>query len=184
MNKVTLAIAGLVGCMSLAHAGQVALSVGEPFIKARAKLYAEGWHADPGAHYATGEYMGLDRQLVQSGFAEVDYCSVGKSFCVLQYTKGETCLRLHIQGERIRSMKVEHWSNDCRERGPGEEANILPADVRYIAQWRNDCENFGQCKGSDRFLLKLKKKYAGDPVVMKVLNTYRNPVWSTDPPLP
>jgi hypothetical protein len=172
VNKITIAIAVLVGCTSLVRADPVALNVGEPFTKARAKLYADGWRADPLAHAATGEYMGLDRQLVQSGFSEVDYCSVGKSFCVLQYTKGETCLRLHTQGEQIRLMKVERWSDECREPGPSEEANMLSADVRYLAQWRNDCENFGQCKGADGFLLKLKKKYARDPVVMKALKSY------------
>ncbi len=176
MNNVTVAIAMLIGCAALARAEPAALNVGEPFIKARAKLYADGWRADSLAHAATGEYMGLDRQLVQSGFSEVDYCSVGKSFCVFQYTKGATCLRLHTKGEQIRSMRVERWSSDCRERGQSEKANILPADVRYLGQWRSDCENFGQCKGADGFLARLKKKYARDPVVMKVLTSYANPV--------
>lgn len=174
MNKGTIAIALLVGFTSLAQANPVALNVGEPFTKAREKLYVDGWRADPLAHVATGEYMGLDRQLVQSGYSEVDYCSVGKSFCVLQYTKGKECLRLHTQGEQIHLMKVERWSSDCRERGVSEAPNMLPADVRYIAQWRNDCENFGQCKGVDDYLLKLKKKYARDAAVMKVLRGYGN----------
>jgi hypothetical protein len=176
VNKGTIAIAVLVGFTSLAQAERVAIKVGEPFTKARTKIHAVGWRADPLAHAATGEYMGLDRQLVQSGYSEVDYCSVGKSFCVLQYTKGKACLRLHTQGEQIRSMKVERWSNDCRKPGVGEGANLLPADVRYIAQWRNDCENFGQCQGVDGFLYKVKKKYARDPAIMKVLRSYDNPV--------
>lgn len=176
MNKGAIAIAVLVGFTSLAQAEPVALNVGELFTKARETLYADGWRADPLAHLATGEYMGLDRQLVQRGYAEVDYCSVGESFCVLQYTKGKVCLRLHTQGEQIHSMKVERWSIDCREPGASEGENFLPGDVRYIAQWRNDCENFGQCKGVDGFLLTLKKKYARDPAVMKVLRLYDKPV--------
>lgn len=174
MNKGTVAIAVLVGFISLAQAEPVALNVGEPFTSARMKLHADGWRADPLAHAATGEYMGLDRQLVQSGYAEVDYCSVGKSSCVLQYTKGKACLRLHTQGEQIRSMKIERWSNDCREPGTRDEANVLPADVRYIVQWRDDCENFGQCQGVDDFLFKVRRKYAQDPAVMKVLRSYDN----------
>lgn len=176
MNSAVVAIAVLVGCTSFARAAPVALNVGEPFTEARAKLYADGWRADSLAHAATGEYMGLDRLLVQSGFPEVDYCSVGKSFCVLQYIKGEACLRLHTQGEQVRSMKVESWSNDCRERGQNGETNLLPGDARYLAQWRNDCENYGQCKGVDQFLVQLKKKYARDPVVMETLNSYEYPV--------
>jgi hypothetical protein len=64
--------------------------------------------------------MGLERQLMQRGYSEVDVRSLGLSFCILQYTKGKECL---------------------------------------------------QCKGSDRFLLKIKKKYAGDLAVTKVLNS-------------
>ena len=176
MNKITIAMSVIVAFTSLARAEPAALKVGEPFTKARAQLYADGWRADSLAHAATGEYMGLDRQLVQGGFSEVDYCSVGKSFCVFQYTKGEACLRLHTQGEQIRAMKIERWSHQCRERGRSEAAKMLPADVRYMAQWRNDCENFGQCKGADSFPLKLRKKYAHDPVVMKALTSYQNPV--------
>src|ERR1700712_3366836 len=103
MKRFAIAIAALVSFTSLARAELVTLDVeklvGEPFTKARMKLHTDGWRADPLAHAATGEYMGLDRQLVQSGYSEVDYCSVGKSFCVLQYTKGNACLRLHTEGE-------------------------------------------------------------------------------------
>jgi hypothetical protein len=176
VKKGMIAITLLAVLAALAEAQPIGLNVGEPFTKARAKLYVDGWRADPLAHVATGEYMGLDRQLVQSGYAEVDYCSAGKSYCVFQYTKGQECLRLRTQGEQIQAMKVERWSSECRERGINEEANLLPSDVRYIAQWRNDCENFGQCKGVDDFLLKLKKKYARDAAVMKVLRSYDNPV--------
>lgn len=176
MKKGTIAIALLFEFISLAQAQSVGLNVGDAFTKARVKLHADGWRADPQAHAATGEYAGLDRQLIQSGYSEVDYCSVGSSFCVLQYTKDKACLRLHTQGEEIRSMKVERWSDDCRERGANEGEHLLPADVRYIAQWRNDCENFEQCKGADAFLLKLKRTYARHPAIMKVLSSYDNPV--------
>jgi hypothetical protein len=179
MKSGVIAIAILVSFTSPAPAEPVTLDaeklVGEPFTKARAKLYAYGWRADPLVH-ATGDYVGLERQLVQRGYSEVDYCSVGKSYCVLQYTKGNACLRLHTEGEKIRSMKVEGWSNDCREKEASEEANLLPADVRYAAQWRSDCDNFGQCEGADGFLHKLKKKYARDPAIMKVLRSYDNTV--------
>jgi hypothetical protein len=180
MKKLAIAITVLVSFMSPALAELVTLDLekllGEPFTKVRAKLYADGWRPDPLAHAATGEYMGLDRQLVQSGYSEVDYCSVGKSFCVLQYTKDNACLRLHTQGEEIRTMKVHSWSSDCREQGANEGANLLPADVRYAAQWRGDCDNVEQCKGADGFLLKLKKKYARDPAILKVLRSYDDPV--------
>lgn len=171
MNRAMIAISVLLSFFQFAHAKQIALKVGEPFTTARAKLYADGWRADPLAHAASGDYMGLERQLMQSGYSEVDYCSLGLSFCVLQYTKGKTCLRLQTQGEQIRFMKVDRWSNECRDQGQDDVQNVLPAEVRYAIQWRSDCEHFGRCKGSDRFLLKIKKKYARDPAVTKVLNS-------------
>ncbi|EEF26806.1 conserved hypothetical protein [Ricinus communis] len=110
----------VLGFASMAKAKPIALHVGAPFTTARAKLYAAGWRADPAAHAATGDYDGVDRLLVHAGYFEVDYCSLGKTFCVLQYIRGNACLRLHTQGEEIRLMKVERWTDDCREKWPGE----------------------------------------------------------------
>lgn len=165
----------LAGFTSVALANSTVLQIGESFVKARARLTAAGWQADPGSHLSSGEYMGLDRLLIQSGYSEVDYCSVGKSFCILQYTKDGACLRVHTQGEQIRSMKVERWSSDCRDRGADEQGQQPPADVRYLIQWKRDCEKFGQCRGIDSYLLKLKKKYRQDHEIMTILNVYKSP---------
>lgn len=150
----------------------VELHTGEKFVKARTGLLAQGWRADPRAHASSGEYSGVDRQLIQAGFDEVDFCSMGKSLCVLQYVRGDACLRLHTQGEQIRAMKVVSWSSACREPEPGEDAQMLPADIRFLAQWHGDCENFGQCDGMGNYLIKLKKKYAHNPSAMKELRRY------------
>ena len=172
MNKIAVTFIVLIGYASFAQAHSAMPQVGEKFVHARTRLYAAGWRADPLSHASSDEYLGLDRLLIQSGYLEVDYCSVGKSFCTLQYLKGEACLRVHTQGEQIQAMKVEHWSNDCRERGAAERPDLPPADVRYLVQWKSDCENFGQCHGIDAYLRTVKKKYARDPEVMKVLNAY------------
>lgn len=175
MKPAAIGLAILFG-FAPAHANSTVLQIGESFIKARARLIAEGWRADPRSHLSSGDYMGLERLLVQSGYMEVDYCSVGKSFCVFQYVKGEACLRVNTQGEQIRWMRIERWSNECRERGADELEEVPPADVRYLAQWCGDCEKFGQCDGIDAFALKLRKKYRRDREVMKILNSYRSPV--------
>ena len=171
MIKIAITLTVLIGYASLAQAGSAMPEIGEKFVNARTRLHAAGWQEDPGSHASAGEYMGLDRLLVQSGYLEVDYCSVGQSFCILQYVKGKACLRVQTQGEQISEMKVERWSNACRERQADEQARVLPADVRYLAQWKRDCENFGQCHGINAYLRAAKKKYARDPEVMKVLNT-------------
>ncbi|WP_348694791.1 hypothetical protein [Duganella fentianensis] len=175
MKTIPIVIAMLVGFPSIALANSTVLQVRESFVKARVRLIAAGWHADPNAHLASGEYMGLDRILVQNGYPEIDYCSVDKSLCVLQYIKGDQCIRIHTQGEEIRSMKIEMWSNDCRDRGADEQGQKPPADVRYLAQWKNDCENYGQCRGINAYFLKLKKKYRRDHEIMTILNAEKLP---------
>lgn len=171
MNKTVVIIVTLLTTVSLAEAAPAALKAGESFARARRQLYAMGWRADPLAHLSSGEHTGLERQLVENGYLEVESCSEGRSFCILQYTKGEKCLRLQTQGEEIRLMKVDRWSNECRERGINEKENSPPADVRYLIQWRGDCELAGECDRTDHFLLTLKKKYAHDPVIMQILDS-------------
>lgn len=173
--KRVLGIVILTSFASLVQARPVVLNVGEPFIKARTKLYADGWRPDPLAHAASGKYVGTDRQLAHEGYFEVDYCSLGKTSCVFQYKKASMCLRLQTQGEDIPSMTIDHWSNDCREQGAGEEKNMLPADVRYLIQGRNDCDSWGQCDIKNGVLLKLKNKYAQEPAIMKVLSSLDDP---------
>jgi len=157
MRLTSPLMATMIGLASLAPASSNAQQIGESFVKARAHLFANGWQADPRSHLSSGDYMGVDRILVQSGYLEVDYCSVGKSFCTMQYIKDDACLRLQTQGEQIQTMKVEHWSNDCRERGAEEPEQALPADARYLRQWNNDCEQYGVCRGLNAYVLKLKK---------------------------
>ncbi|MGZ3183761.1 MAG: hypothetical protein ACXU8N_15095 [Telluria sp.] len=143
--------------------------VGEVFTIARVRLLAAGWAPDPGAHLASGEWMGLDRDLMEAGYPEVDFCSVDTAQCVLQYVKDSHCVRLQTRGEAISTMVVENWTSECRTMRPDEPATNPPADVRYLTQWRKDCEEFGHCRGMDRFLRNLKKKYAGDPVISRLL---------------
>lgn len=156
---------------ALVHAAPVTLKTGDSFIKARKQLYAAGWRADPMAHLSAGEYIGFERQLVEKGYTEVDSCSQGLSFCILQYVKGNACLRLQTQGEQIQLMKVDYWSSECRERSADEEQNALPADVRYLIQWRKDCELAEECRRTRRLALKLKKKYRPDPVILDILES-------------
>lgn len=176
MKSAAIGLAVLFGFAPATHANSAMLQIGESFVKAQARLMAEGWRADPRSHLSSGEYMGLDRLLVQSGYMEVDYCSVGKSFCALQYIRGEACLRVYTQGEQIRWMKIERWSNECRERGADELEQVPPAEVRYLVQWSSDCEKFGQCDGINAFALTLRKKYRRDREVMKILDSYKLPV--------
>jgi hypothetical protein len=124
-ERATIAVVVLLSLFPIAQSKPIALKVGEPFTAARMKLYADGWRADRFAHSANGDYMGLERQLMQRGYSEVEVCSLGLSFCILQYTKGKECLRLQTQGEQIRFMKVDRWSNECRDQGEDDGLSRL-----------------------------------------------------------
>lgn len=154
-----------------AQAESVPLQVGDPIQTAQAKLNVAGWSADPFAHAGTGEYMGTDRDLVQNGYWAVDYCSVGSVLCLHQFVKGKECLRVITRGEQIRFMQVQRWSNECRERGAGETSDPLPADVRYLLQWREECDNDKECIRAERFARSLEKKYAEDQGTRSVLTS-------------
>lgn len=162
----------LIACFAtMSRAAPVTLQSGESFTHARSRIYAAGWRADLRAHVAVGEYAGMDRRLIERGFDEVDYCSVGETFCVLQYTRGKSCLRLQTQGEQIEAMKVVSWSAECRERASDEPLDVLPGEVRFALQRREDCETFGDCDGLESSLRKLKKNYAHHPGAMKALRS-------------
>ena len=66
MKPAAIGLAILFG-FAPAHANSTVLQIGESFIKARARLIAEGWRADPRSHLSSGDYTGLERLLVQSG---------------------------------------------------------------------------------------------------------------------
>lgn len=173
MMVIFVFIAVLSGPSSLSDEPPNLPKIGENFTIARARLYAEGWHADPGAHAGSGEYFGVDRVLIQSGYDEVDFCSTGKTFCTFQYIKDNTCLQLQTQGEEIEAMKVQHWSSTCREEAPEENQQVLPADIRYLSQWYKDCEEFGQCHGFDSYFRKLEKKYKNNSALSELLVNYK-----------
>lgn len=167
----------IVGCcfipffttMSVAEA--ITLKQGGSFTRARSKLFAAGWRPDPHAHAGVGKYAGMDRRLMELGFDEVDYCSVGETFCVLQYTRDKTCLRLHTKGEQIEAMKIVSWSDKCREQAVDEPREILPAEIRFTLQRLEDCETSGDCDELDASLRRLKKHYANHPDAIKALRS-------------
>lgn len=155
--------------ISVSRAATLPLKAGESFTYARSKLQAAGWKMDPAAHSEAGEYFGVDRRLIERGFAEVDSCSLGKTFCIFQYTQGQSCLRLQTEGEQIAAMRVVGWSRDCPDRAVAESPIMLPAEVRFLRQRRDECERFGDCNRIDTYSKKVEKKYARNHEVMEFL---------------
>lgn len=178
MKLILIAACYLIAALPfLSRAAPLPLKEGESFTYARSKLQAAGWKMDPAAHIGAGKYFGVDRRLIERGFAEVDACSLGKTFCVVQYKQGSSCLRLQTEGEQIAAMRVVGWSRECRDSAADEPPIVLPAEVRFLRQRRDECEQFGDCDGVDTYSKKVQKKYARNREFMKLLqiNARRNP---------
>lgn len=170
MKLILIALCYLiVSLASISRAATLPLKKGEAFVLAKSKLHSAGWRADPHSHAGVGEYFGVDRRLIEGGFDEVDYCSLGKTFCVFQYKRAQSCLRMHTEGEQITAMRVVSWSSECRARASDEIPILLPAEVRFLLQRRGECEQFGDCDGIDAYSRKVEKKYARNREIMKAL---------------
>jgi hypothetical protein len=92
------------------------LKVGEAFVKARSRIVRLGWkpvHMHRNDGY---EYSGVETELAERGFIEIESCSIDAGvLCIFHYTNGSGCLRLDTKGEQIRYMSVTSWTNECPE---------------------------------------------------------------------
>lgn len=102
MNRTAAVFLALLVAASLTQAAPATPKVGESFTTARKQLYAAGWRADPLAHLSSGGFMGLERQLVENGYAEVDSCSEGLSFSFSNTPKAMLALGFRRKGSRSR----------------------------------------------------------------------------------
>ena len=103
MNKISLTMALFIGRASLARADSAMPQVGERFVHARARLYEAGWRAVPGAHASSGEYMGLDRSLVQNGYPESITAVLGSLFVPCNTSREKhACAYIHKENKSTR----------------------------------------------------------------------------------
>lgn len=84
-----------------------------PFTAARKLLLKEKWkpinvHARDGY-----TFMGVERELAKMNIKEFDSCSIDYSNCVLRYKRGDECLSVYTVGEKVKYMKVVHWTAEC-----------------------------------------------------------------------
>jgi hypothetical protein len=90
------------------------LKIGEPFLRARARIVKSGWKPNPVHSKDHYEYSGAEKRLVERGFLEVDTCSVDAGAnCILYYMQGSRCLRIDTVGEQVRQMMVTRWADEC-----------------------------------------------------------------------
>lgn len=95
----------------------VQLKVDESFTQTRARLVKSGWEPIRRHRDDNYEYDGAEKELADSGFLEVDFCSTDAgALCVLYYSKAGECLRLNTRGEQIRFMRITSWKNECPAR--------------------------------------------------------------------
>lgn len=144
---------------------------GQSFVQAAKTLRSAGWQPAPAAHLASGEYFGLDRELVEHGYPEVDSCSVDTANCIFQYVRGNQCQRLLTQGEQLKDIVIVSASQECIDGSERENMAATPGDVRYLLQWRDDCDSTGQCEGLSRYEKAIRKKYRRSAAILDLIKT-------------
>ena len=96
---------------------------GMAYTTARQLLLKDRWvplnlHAHDGY-----EFIGVERELAQRNFKEVDSCSIDYSNCVMRFKRATQCLTVYAAGERVKDMKVVDWNGECpaveKQRRPG-----------------------------------------------------------------
>ncbi|GJJ05126.1 hypothetical protein RugamoR64_56640 [Duganella rhizosphaerae] len=88
------------------------------FTAARKLLLKEKWK--PINIHAHDNYalMGVEHELAKMNIKEFDSCSIDYSNCVLRYKRGDACLSVFTIGEKVKYMKVVHWTEECPEPQP------------------------------------------------------------------
>ena len=104
----------LMGALSMA-AQSDGLKEGMSFLQARKSLVREGWQPRK-VHTNDGyQFIGTEKTLLQSGIDEVESCAIDHPYCIFNYRKGASCLRVITIGERTKDLKINRWTNDCPE---------------------------------------------------------------------
>jgi hypothetical protein len=95
----------------------IPLKLGEPFLRARARIITLGWKPFPMHQNGDYEYSGIEKELVGRKFLELDGCSVDAGvLCIFYYSKLNECLRVDTIGESLRQITVTQWSRECPEK--------------------------------------------------------------------
>ena len=83
------------------------------FTAARKLLLKEKWK--PVNVHAHDDYalMGVEHELAKMNFKEFDSCSIDYSNCIMRYKRGDECLSVFTIGEKVKYMKVVHWTDEC-----------------------------------------------------------------------
>ena len=97
----------------IVYAAPAALQKDMSFVAARKLLLTARWK--PINVHAHDDYalMGVEHELAKMNFKEFDSCSIDYSNCVMRYKRGDECLTVFTIGEKIKYMKVVHWSDEC-----------------------------------------------------------------------
>lgn len=89
------------------------LKKGMRFLDARRLLIKSKWRPVVTHTAKSYTFIGVENELVKAHIEEVESCAVDKAICQFNYKKGNKCLRLFTQGEKIKDMRVYHWSDEC-----------------------------------------------------------------------
>lgn len=95
-------------------AHETEIRLGESFLKARSRLFKQGWmpiHMHDKDSYVLS---GSETLLAQRKIYEVDSCSMDLGVnCIFYYRKRQECMRIDTLGEEVKDMKISRWSREC-----------------------------------------------------------------------
>jgi len=90
------------------------LKMGQSFLAARSNILRSRWHPIKIPKNSDYEYIGIEKELANRKFFEMESCSMDAGLlCTLYYSKGTKCLRVETIGEQLKYMKVRYWTDEC-----------------------------------------------------------------------
>lgn len=81
--------------------------------KAKEALISKGWRpVNP--HRGDGyRYIGVENDLINKGYQEIESCATDRALCIFVYGKNQKCIKLLTQGEEVQAMRVISISHGC-----------------------------------------------------------------------
>lgn len=96
-----------------AQGSVVPLTEGMGFQKARTSLHKAGWHTRTMHVKNQYTYIGTENTMRNHGVRGIESCAIDRPVCIINYKKGNACLRIFTLGEEFKDLRVDSWSLDC-----------------------------------------------------------------------
>jgi hypothetical protein len=80
---------------------------------ARRILLKRGWRPVEVHRGKPWEPIGAETALLKANIPEVEICAMDRAISLLHYARRGACLRVVVEGEEVRQMRVSSRGSDC-----------------------------------------------------------------------